>query len=56
MNTHVAGSDAEEEVIDVEGVMQLIQDLEIEPTDKALVRCYSAAPLTPSFTLHIQLL
>lgn len=35
--TQYKSSDAEEEVIDVEGVMQLIQDLEIEPTDKALI-------------------
>jgi hypothetical protein len=32
-----AGTDSDEEVIDVEGVMQLILDLGIEPVDKALV-------------------
>lgn len=33
-----AGADAEEDIVDVEGVMKLIQDLQIESTDKALVR------------------
>lgn len=35
-----AGADTDEDVIDVEGVMKLIEDMGIEPTDKALV-CFT---------------
>lgn len=37
-DTGYEGADAEDDVVDVEGVMKLIQDLQIESTDKALVR------------------
>jgi hypothetical protein len=35
-----AGTDVED-IVDVDGVMQLVQDLGIDPTDKALVRFHS---------------
>lgn len=35
--TKYKSADAEEDIVDVEGVMKLIQDLQIESTDKALI-------------------
>ena len=45
--SRAAGSDAEEDVIDVEGVMQLIQDLGIDPTDYAPVSYTHPEPTRP---------